>query len=118
MSKVRIGTLVVAVVLFSAVDPVQTYRQTNPADTTLSSLTLRSTAGTGTKQQFKGLGGLFGAVLTAPLQAAVSGDELPSSPAFQPDVQSCTATVPFSRGSRVGSVAARRSFEGAWFQLR
>ena len=82
MSKVRIGTLVVAVVLFSAVDPVRTYGQTNPSDTTLSNLTLRSTAGTRAGQQFKGLGGLIGAVITAPLQAAVSGDELPLSPAF------------------------------------
>ena len=96
MSKVRIGTLVVSVVLLSAVDPGRTYSQTNPNDATLSNLTLRTTAGTGTGQRFKGLGGLFGAVLTAPLQAAVSGDELSLSPAFQPDVQSYQATLPFN----------------------
>lgn len=111
MSKVRIGTLVVAVVLFSAVDPVRTYGQTNPSDTTLSNLTLRSTAGTRAGQQFKGLGGLIGAVITAPLQAAVSGDELPLSPAFQPDVQSYKATVPFNATSV--KLSATTSHSGA-----
>ena len=99
MSKVRIGTLVISVVLLSAVDPGRTYSQTNPNDATLSNLTLQTTAGAGTGQRFKGLGGLFGAVLTAPLQAAVSGDELSLSPAFQPDVQSYQATLPFNETS-------------------
>ena len=111
MSKVRIGTLVVAVVLFSAVDPVRTYGQTNPSNTTLSNLTLRSTAGTRAGQQFKGLGGLIGAVITAPLQAAVSGDELPLSPAFQPDVQSYKATVPFN--ATAVKLSATTSHSGA-----
>ena len=44
MSKVRIGTLAVSIVLLSAVDPGRTYSQTNPADTTLSSLTFLSDA--------------------------------------------------------------------------